>query len=54
VEVSPHQLAFSDYHLVSESDEPHYDFVIFTPKFDLTDHCAALREQFTKMKKTKP
>ncbi len=54
VEASPQQPMFADYDFVSKGGEALYDFIIFTPKFDRTDHCAAMREQFKNMKKTKP
>ncbi len=54
VEVSPEQPSFADYEFISKSGAAHYDFVVFTPKFDTTDHCAAMREQFKNMKKIKP
>ncbi|MEP1209092.1 MAG: ChaN family lipoprotein [Rhizobiaceae bacterium] len=54
IEVSPDRRSFADYELTGKSGEAQYDYVIFTPKFDTTDHCAAMREQFEKMKKTKP
>ncbi|MEP0942533.1 MAG: ChaN family lipoprotein [Rhizobiaceae bacterium] len=61
LEVAPGETDFADYIAPSSQEAtatksvpPLYDFVIFTPKFDNTDHCAALHEQFKKMKKTKP
>ena len=54
VEVSSDLSKFADYALNSSTGEPLYDIVIFTPKFDTTDHCALMRAQFKKMKKNKP
>ena len=53
-EVAAGQKEFADYGLFDNEESALYDFVLFTPKFDTTDHCAALREQFKNMKKTKP
>ncbi len=50
IEVSPEAKTFADYPLKNEQAEPLYDYVIFTPKYDITDHCALMREQFKKKK----
>ena len=54
IEVDDERPNFEDYALQSSDGTPLYDFVLFTPKFDLTDHCAALREKFRKPKKSQP
>ena len=46
VEVRPDASTFDDYNFIDGSGNPLYDYVIFTPKYDVTDHCAAMREQF--------
>ncbi|MGI9364847.1 MAG: ChaN family lipoprotein [Rhizobiaceae bacterium] len=51
IEVQPDRLSFADYELLSQDGAPIYDYVIFTPEFDDTDHCASLREQFKTTKK---
>ncbi len=43
-----------DYRLNNLQGTPLYDFVIFTPKSDDTDHCAALREKFKPIRKAEP
>jgi len=48
IETVPGADTFSDYDLKNEQGAPLYDYVIFTPKFDTVDHCAALREQLGK------
>ena len=53
VEVDPSLLTVADYQLVGSADSARYDFVIFTPKFDVTDHCAAMRDHFKNLKKSK-
>lgn len=53
VEVAPELSGFTDYELAANGTQL-YDFVIFTPQFDNSDHCAALREQFKQMKKKQP
>lgn len=50
LEVSPKNQSVTDYNLTNEQGVPLYDFVVFTPKFDITDHCIAMREQFKKPK----
>jgi hypothetical protein len=54
IEVSRDQPAFADYELANKTGDWLYDFVIFTPKFDTTDHCLAMRQQILNMKKTTP
>lgn len=44
VEVSDAGGSLADYGLADETPAP-YDFTIFTPRADITDHCAELREQ---------
>ncbi|MBB4002710.1 ChaN family lipoprotein [Aurantimonas endophytica] len=44
VEVSGAAGSQADYGLVQDAPAP-YDFTIFTPRADITDHCAKLREQ---------
>lgn len=54
IEVQP---GFEDpqkYGLTNGKGEALYDVVIFTPKFDITDQCAALREHFKKSKEKQP
>lgn len=53
VEVAPELSDFADYELAANGTQL-YDFVIFTPQYDNSDHCAALREQFKQMKKKQP
>ena len=53
IEVDPTLLSIADYQVVGSADSARYDFVIFTPKFDVTDHCAAMREHFKNLKKSK-
>ncbi|MGI9354995.1 MAG: ChaN family lipoprotein [Rhizobiaceae bacterium] len=48
IEVSLDANEYSDYPLSNDDGTPLYDFVIFTPKFDLTDRCAQLRKKFSK------
>lgn len=51
IEVQPDKVSFADYELVSQSGVQMYDYVMFTPEFDDTDHCASLRERFKTTKK---
>ena len=53
IEVAKNQTTFADYGLANEAGKPLYDFVLFTPKFDITDHCAALRKKFAPKSKEK-
>lgn len=54
VEVDPDRQSFDAYDLQASDGSPLFDFVLFTPKFDITDHCRALREKFKKPKKSQP
>jgi uncharacterized iron-regulated protein len=54
IETQPDKLTANQYELTAVSGEPLYDYIIFTPKFDTTDHCIAMREQFKDQKKIKP
>lgn len=52
VEVDSDRKAWSDYALgAKDGGQPVYDYTIFTPGFDATDHCAAMRDA---MKKKNP
>ncbi|NRB30722.1 MAG: ChaN family lipoprotein [Rhizobiaceae bacterium] len=53
VEVSPELLSFDDYQLAVNGTQL-YDFVIFTPQYNNSDHCAALRQRFEQTKKKQP
>lgn len=53
VEADPDLPEPADYELVGADGKPMFDFVWFTPRATLTDHCAELREQFAKMKAKK-
>ena len=48
IEVDPDGQTFDDYGLTNNQGKPLYDFVLFTPKANLTDHCAELRKRFSK------
>ena len=51
IEVREGNTDFTDYPLTNQQNTPLYDIVIFTPKFDISDPCIALRKQFGKIKK---
>ena len=53
LEVDPKRQSLNDYELQDSDGAPLFDYVIFTPKFDITDHCAAMRKQFGKPKEEK-
>ena len=53
LEVDPERSAASDYVQPVPGLEKPYDFLYFTPRGDLTDHCAELGKQL-KAKKAKP
>ena len=53
VELSPELASFEDYQLAVNGTQL-YDFVIFTPQYDNSDHCAALRQRFEQTKKKQP
>jgi uncharacterized iron-regulated protein len=53
VEVDPKQTAPSEYIQTVPGLQKPYDFIYFTPRGDLTDHCAEF-EKHLKTKKTKP
>lgn len=50
IEVDPEFENPTDYNLLNEDGAPLYDAVIFTPKADLTDNCAAMKKHFEKKK----
>ena len=45
IEVSPNHTD-AEYYIISSEKSALYDFAIFTPKFDITDHCAEMRKKF--------
>ena len=53
VEADPELPDPKDYSLTGADGTPAFDYVWFTPRATLTDHCAELRERFSKMKKKK-
>jgi len=46
IEVEDGQNAFADYADAPDAPEARYDFVIFTPRSEVKDHCAELGERF--------
>ncbi len=48
VEVEESHNAFTDYDLTRKGAGPAFDFVVFTPRSDLTDRCAELAERLGK------
>ena len=48
IEVEDSLENYSDYLLVNQQGTKLYDYVIFTPKADLTDHCLELKKRFKK------
>ncbi|MDH3196042.1 MAG: ChaN family lipoprotein [Hyphomicrobiales bacterium] len=48
VEVEEGHDRFADYDLAPDGADPPFDFVVFTPRADLGDHCARLAERFGK------
>ena len=52
LEVDPERGDAMAYLPQSASGKPVYDFLWFTPRANITDHCAELRERFSKDKKT--
>ncbi len=48
LEVDPERKNWADYEIVNSDGIPLYDYVILTPKFDVTDHCDAMRKRFGK------
>ena len=48
VEVYEEHDMFSDYGLAPDGADLPFDYVIFTPRVDQTDHCAELAERFGK------
>lgn len=48
VEVEDNLKNYSDYLLVNQQGANLYDYVIFTPKADLSDHCLELKKRFKK------
>ncbi len=53
VEADPELLDPADYELTGADGTPAFDYIWFTPRATLTDHCAELRKRFSKMKKHK-
>jgi uncharacterized iron-regulated protein len=48
IEVDEAHSTFADYELAPDTANPPFDYVVFTPRADLTDHCAELAERFGK------
>ena len=53
-EVTPDQNNAKQYERQSADKQPVFDYLFFTPKFDIKDHCAALAKRFGKHKLKKP
>lgn len=53
IEVDPERQLAAEYGLRNKAGAALYDYVIFTPKFDISDPCEAMREAFKKTKKDK-
>ncbi len=51
IEVQPGKNDPADYGLSNAQGTPLYDIVMFTPKADITDHCAEMRKRFAPEKK---
>lgn len=51
LEVAEDARTFADFETSNEQGDALYDYVIFTPKFDITDPCVEMREQFKNSKK---
>lgn len=51
LEVSPDKPNFEDYELEDGRGNPLYDLIIFTPAYDVSDPCIAMREHFKNKKK---
>jgi len=50
VEVAPDQGKPQDYEPVSADGSPVFDYLYFTPKSEIKDHCAELKKRFKKLK----
>jgi uncharacterized iron-regulated protein len=48
IEADEERRTFSDYDIAPDGDDSPFDFVIFTPRAELRDHCAELAERFGK------
>ncbi len=53
-EVRPDYKMPQDYELQSADKRPVFDYLFFTPKFEIKDHCAELAKRFGKHKLKKP
>ncbi len=50
IEVEKSKFSYTDYPLENDQNQALYDYVIYTPKFDISDQCATMRKQFKKLK----
>jgi uncharacterized iron-regulated protein len=48
IEVDEALNTYAEYEIAPDGADPPFDYVIFTPRADLTDHCAELAERFGK------
>ncbi|MEE9313463.1 MAG: ChaN family lipoprotein [Rhizobiaceae bacterium] len=51
IEVDGNSTKITDYPIHNQQNAALYDFVVFTPKFDTTDQCAAMKKMFKKKNK---